>query len=261
MADFFVGLDLGQMQDPTALAVLGLDKNYLEALRAQDAAYERVRAAQESPYCDEVDVRFLRREIADKQVPLPEPVYEVRYLGRLPLGTPYPEVARDVRRLLETPPLEDNWELAVDATGVGAAVTAQLGAEGLWFKSVVITGGDEEVRDGNVYRVPKKDLIARPQVLLQEGNRRLKISPSLSEADVLVEELLNYRYRITGAGNDTYGPWREGQHDDLLLALCLAVWAAERRSPPVTPAVADTSHLPFPPLRRPPFSAPEDPLF
>jgi hypothetical protein len=30
------------------------------------------------------------------------------------------------------------------------------------------------------------------------------------------------------SGNDTYNPWREDQHDDLVLALCLALWVAER---------------------------------
>jgi hypothetical protein len=261
MADFFVGLDLGQMQDFTAMAVVGLGENYLTALRTREATYDRLRAMRESPFFDEVDLRVAKREIKDKLVPLPEPVYEVRYLGRLPLRTPYSEVARNVRRLLDTPPLQDNWELAVDATGVGAAVTAQLRAEGLWFKSIVITRGGEEVQEGNTYKVPKKDLISRPQVLLQEGNRRLKIAPSLPEAGTLVEELLNYRYKITEAGNDAYGTWREGQHDDLVLALCLAVWVAEGRSAPVTPMLQmDTSHLPFPPLKEPPFPPWEGPF-
>lgn len=259
MAEFFVGLDLGQMQDFTAMAVLGLDENYLEALRTQEQDFDRLRAMRESPFFDEVDLRVFKREIKDRLVPLPEPVYEVRYLGRLPLHTPYPEVARHVRRLLYTPPLQDNWELAVDATGVGAAVTAQLKGEGLYFKSVVITAGDEEVRDGDAYKVPKKDLIARPQVLLQEGNRRLKIAPSLLEAATLADELLNYRYKITGAGNHSFGTWREGQHDDLVLALCLAVWAAEGRSVPVAPALVETSHRPFRPLKELPFPQLEGP--
>jgi hypothetical protein len=261
MADFFVGLDLGQAQDFSAMAVVGLDERYLEALRAREQDFDRLRAMRESPYFDDVDLRVAKREIKDKLVRLPEPVYEVRYLGRLPLRTPYPEVARNVRRLVDTPPLQDNWELCVDSTGVGRAVTDQLRAEGLYFKSVVITGGDEEVRDGNTYKVPKKDLISRPQLLLQEGNRRLKIAPSLPEAGTLVEELLSYRYKITGAGNDTYGTWREGQHDDLLLALCLAVWAAEGRSAPVTPTLVDTSHLPFQRLRELPFPPSKGPLF
>ncbi len=174
---------------------------------------------------------------------MPEPTYEVKHLERLPLGTPYPEVAGRVFRLMRTPPLRDNAVLAVDATGVGRAVVDQLKAHGLSFKSVVITSGHKESRDGDTYRVPKRDLIARPQVLLQEGNRRLKIAPSLPEAGTLVEELLNFRHRISDAGNDTFGSWREGQHDDLLLALCLAVWAADQRSPPVDETLVSKSGL------------------
>jgi hypothetical protein len=200
--------------------------------------------ASKDPHLDEVDLRLLERETEERFGSLPEPTYEVRYLERLPLGTPYPEVARRVLRLMRTPPLRDNAVLAVDATGVGRAVVDQLKAHGLSFKSVVITSGHKESRDGDTYRVPKKDLIARPQVLLQEGNRRLKIAPSLPKAGTLVQELLNFRHKITEAGNDTYGPWREGQHDDLLLALCLAVWAADQKSPPVDETLV-SSNGPF----------------
>jgi len=31
------------------------------------------------------------------------------------------------------------------------------------------------------------------------------------------------------AGHDSYGAWREGAHDDLLLSVALACWAAEKR--------------------------------
>jgi hypothetical protein len=31
------------------------------------------------------------------------------------------------------------------------------------------------------------------------------------------------------AGRDSYGAWREGTHDDLLLAVALSCWAAEKR--------------------------------
>jgi hypothetical protein len=222
------------------LVVVGLGEAYLEASRAQEAAYDRLVRAGKNPHLDEVDLRSIERETEDRFGSLPEPTYEVRYLERLALGTPYPEVARCVLRLMRTPPLRDNAVLAVDATGVGRAVVDQLKAHGLSFMSVVITAGHKESRDGDTYRVPKRDLIARPQVLLQEGNRRLKIAPSLPEAGTLVEELLNFRHKITDAGNDTYGSWREGQHDDLLLALCLAVWAADRRSPPVDETLVST---------------------
>jgi hypothetical protein len=40
--------------------------------------------------------------------------------------------------------------------------------------------------------------------------------------------LLTFQAKITVAANDVYGAWREGQHDDLVLGLALALWHAER---------------------------------
>jgi hypothetical protein len=42
---------------------------------------------------------------------------------------------------------------------VGRAVVDQLEAHGLSFKSVVITSGHKESRDGGTYRVPKRDCV------------------------------------------------------------------------------------------------------
>jgi hypothetical protein len=250
IADYFVGLDLGQTQDFTAIAVVGLDQVYLEASRSEDAAYDRLIRAGEDPHLDEVDLRLIKREIEDLPY-LPKPIFEVRHLERLALGTAYTEVALRVSHLMRTPPLRGNAELAADGTGVGAAVTDQLRMEGLRFNSVIITGGQKETREGTTHKVPKRDLIAAAQVLLQQ--RRLKIAPALPEAKTLVDELLNYRYRLSEAGNDVYGAWREGQHDDLVLALCLAVWAAERKSPPVDETLVDVSGRIF--------EVPTEPLF
>jgi hypothetical protein len=79
--------------------------------------------------------------------------------------------------------------------------------------------------------VPKKELIATLQVLLQ--TRRLQIAPSLHDAPILVRELENYRVKISPARNEIFEPWREGQHDDLVLAVALAAWAGERALPPL----------------------------
>jgi hypothetical protein len=73
--------------------------------------------------------------------------------------------------------------------------------------------------------VPKKDLVACAQVLLQA--RRLRVARELPLADVLVRELENFRVRITPAANEAFGDWREGQHDDLVFALALAAWVGE----------------------------------
>ena len=37
--------------------------------------------------------------------------------------------------------------------------------------------------------------------------------------------------KTTVAGHDTYAAWRDGQHDDLVLALALALWGGEQLAP------------------------------
>jgi hypothetical protein len=48
---------------------------------------------------------------------------------------------------------------------------------------------------------------------------------------VLAKELENFRVKVTAAGAEAYEAWKGGQHDDLVLAVGLAGWAAERGSP------------------------------
>jgi hypothetical protein len=74
--------------------------------------------------------------------------------------------------------------------------------------------------------VPKRDLITGPLVLFQRG--RLQISGQLPESETLVRELLNIRVKISLAAHDTYGAWREGEHDDLVFAAALACWHGGR---------------------------------
>jgi hypothetical protein len=239
--EYFVGLDLGQMRDYTAIAVVTFDDIRKEAVGLAEQLY-----------------RLGGRRIPEDE--LPEPHLEVVHLERMPLGTSYPKVVQRARALMETSPLEGNAELVVDATGVGAAVVEMLRETGLWFKSVLITAGDKEVREGTTYRIPKRDLIAAPQVLLQ--SRKLKIAAALPEAETLVEELQNFRYEITRSGNDTYAAGREGTNDDLVLAVALAVWAAKRHPLPSStrPRVC-TTRLPFESSKELPFPSWKGPLF
>ena len=52
-----------------------------------------------------------------------------------------------------------------------------------------------------------------------------------ADAATLVRELQNFQVKLTAAANETFGVWREGQHDDLVLAVALACWWAERNPP------------------------------
>jgi hypothetical protein len=71
--------------------------------------------------------------------------------------------------------------------------------------------------------VPKLILVSRLQALLHQG--QLKIKRSLPEAEVLVRELQDFRVEYTANGNLTFNA-RQGQHDDLVLALAIACWRA-----------------------------------
>jgi hypothetical protein len=43
-------------------------------------------------------------------------------------------------------------------------------------------------------------------------------------AEVLSKEFLNFRVKITIAGNETFEAWRERDHDDLVFAVAFAAW-------------------------------------
>ena len=58
----------------------------------------------------------------------------------------------------------------------------------------------------------------------------LRIAASMPDAPVLLRELQNFRARFTQSGNATLNA-REGAHDDLVLALALAVCGLSRPEP------------------------------
>jgi hypothetical protein len=202
MARFFVGLDLGQTSDYTALCVV-----------------EKL-----SPPVE----RFL----ISGQPKYPVSVsYHVRHLVRLPLNTTYPAQVAAVADLLRTPPLPGQSVLMVDQTGVGRPVVDIVRAAKMpcTVHAVTIHGGEDTTRDGLHWRVPKRDLISNAQIALQDGT--LKIAARLPEAPILQQELLAYRVTIDEkTAHDSYNA-RQGQHDDLVLSLALALWAGEQIRP------------------------------
>ncbi len=157
-------------------------------------------------------------------------VFHARHLERFPLGTSYPAIVASVAGMLKQPPLSSGTpRLAVDETGVGAPVVdlfrqARLNA---MLHPIHITGGATVNYDRGVEYVPKRDLVSVVQVALQTD--KLKIAADLPEAATLVRELEGFQVKITEAANDTYGAWREGAHDDLVLAVALALYVGKKR--------------------------------
>ncbi len=150
------------------------------------------------------------------------------HLERVPLGTPYPAIIAQVAGMMQHPSNAGDVELAIDATGVGRPVADMFQAAGIPFVGVIITGGaDEQVGGNDHYRsVPKATLISHVQALLHSGH--LKIHPQLREAEVLARELQDFRVNYSSTGFLSFNA-REGKHDDLVLALAIAVWSAKRK--------------------------------
>jgi hypothetical protein len=62
------------------------------------------------------------------------------------------------------------------------------------------------------------------------------VASALPEAATLTEELQNFQMKVSlDTGHNSYGAWREGAHDDLVLALACALWCGERQWPRFAP--------------------------
>ena len=92
----FIGLDLGKSRDYSALAVVERTEVFLG--ERDPATFE---------------LRVERR-------------YRIRYLERVRLGTPYPDVVERVRTVIGLVALQGRCLLVMDATGVGAPVLDML---------------------------------------------------------------------------------------------------------------------------------------
>jgi len=223
--DYYVGLDLGQASDFTAIAVLEEpvwvpptpSENLNESLywprdrRGWVSITEMVPAAADY---------FRGRNYFDDDRPGRPPLF-VRHLERV-RHLPYSAVVQRVADLLGRPPLAGaGIALLVDYGGPGRPVVDMLDQAGLAPLCIAIHGGQDVTVDGRIKRVPKRDLITSTQAALQDG--RLRIARGLEHAATLTKELADYRVRITQSGHDQYDA-RSGQHDDLVLAVAMAVW-------------------------------------
>jgi hypothetical protein len=198
---FIMGVDLGQSQDPTALAVMRHTLTPLGSWTVNTKAHTT------------------RQDIEQR--------YDGVHVERIKLGTSYPDVVAHVRDVLNRPPLRDRCHLVIDESGVGRAVGDMFEAAGLRAVRVSITAGTDVVKqDGRRWSVAKSLLISGVDARLHSGE--LRFAAELGEASALAEELKDFRRHLTAAGRATYQA-RTGKHDDLVLAVAIALWWGEER--------------------------------
>lgn len=68
---------------------------------------------------------------------------------------------------------------------------------------------------------------------------RIKLPANLPLAAVVTRELLDYEIKVSEDGNDTYGAFRVGSHDDTVTALGLSVLHDPQRYAAGTTSQAD----------------------
>jgi hypothetical protein len=154
----------------------------------------------------------------------PAAALAVRHLERLPLGTPYPQVAARLVELFGCEPLAGGV-LVVDETGVGRPVVDLLRTMPLRaaLRPLSITSGSHaRLEPSGRWRVPKRMLVARLRSLLSSG--RLKVAAGLPEGALFLRELADFRVSVTPRGSEAFGAGESGAHDDLVLAVALAAW-------------------------------------
>jgi hypothetical protein len=199
--DWYVGLDIGQSIDPSAVAVINHTVEPLESWQPN---------ANAESWRQDRNERFF-----------------VRHLERLPLGMPYPQQVQHIQNLLSRKPLR-GAQFALDYTGCGRPVADLFYAAGLRPQNILITAGNEVSQHrGDTFHVPKQLLISAMEARLHTGE--LKIAAALADAPALRDELKDFARKVSDAGRVTYSA-RAGAHDDLVLAVAIALFAACNRN-------------------------------
>jgi hypothetical protein len=218
-SEFVFGLSLGSAGDRTALTVV--EKSWTGGGASRLDVLDCRRWPPRTGY--PVIVAAVGRVLA---LPASRPFLDIMY----------PQRARgQVQRFHAPAP-----RLSIDGTQVGAGVVemflnAGLAGDVAAFK---ITGGTEaseqrwpgrsEVAYWSVARIA---LVSAVQSALQGG--RLLFAQQMGERSTLIAELANFAGKAVARNNETFVAEREGDKDDVVLSMALAVWTADRPEPGV----------------------------
>ncbi|SRR6266567_219336 len=208
-----IGIDIGQLHDPTTLCVA-------ECIQKPTGKHRWIKRV--PAYLDKQG-QFHSAKETD---PVVKTEYFIRHITRLPLGMSYPKVAEHIADLLCSPIFaRRRVNVLLDVTGVGRPVYDDLCSEAklheqarrIAIKPITFTHG--ETYNAKTGLLGKAFLVSRLQSLLQ--GERIH-APDTSEVKATIEELKVYEIKVNQDGKDQYGAFKTGKHDDLVTALGLS---------------------------------------
>lgn len=220
-----IGIDIGKITDPTAVSIAEI----VQVETGRFRACKRI-----SAHIDPRSGAFIKPKDAE---PVLQTRFIIRQIGRMPLGTSYPDVSRKIADM----PLSDKFErcqirMLIDVTGVGQAIYDMVKKEiqdrihgvnsltaeqrerlkKLSLQPISFVHGEKYNRTKGT--LGKAFLVSKMQALLQY--KRVDL-PATAEAKATCDELMVYQVKISDKGTDTYGA-STGKHDDLATALGLS---------------------------------------
>ena len=195
---YFVGLDLGQKQDHTAIAVV---------------EREEIVGTRRDPVTWALDKRT---------------VYAVRYLERMPLGIVVPGGGGEGGAAGAEHPADDAVRAGGGCDGGGSADRGHAAAGETRVQPVA---GDDH---GRGPAEPGRERVEGAEAGPGDGAAgavrvgELEVARGLEEGEGLVEELREMQVKVSLGGHESFEAWRSGAHDDLVLAVALACWKGRR---------------------------------
>jgi hypothetical protein len=207
-----LGVDLAQARDKTAMVAVESWRPEVEPTME-----EMVALANMDP------IGTLRRK--RPRVPRPEVHHQITHIAQLRPGVSYPEQAMWIIQAAHALSYEERATVYVDATGVGRAVVDLLRRDCPFpIVAVTITPGGAVTKKGKDWSVAKTELISALEVVL--STRRLSADPGVDNAGLLLKQLKAFGYVLGETGRPKFEG--KGSHDDITMALALAIFAGER---------------------------------
>ncbi len=226
--EYFIGVDIGQIRDHTAIAVV-------EVLPATEKTITPTgKLTLGGATLGTVVGQPIK--VAERE---PLPRLQCHYLQTLRLGIKFQDIAQRLSEIEAKLMAKGEAEvkILVDATGPGQPIPELIrGSVKCPVISCRFTSGAEPSYDGKSAMIPKEPMVTNLQIFIQE--KRLELPKKTKDPDQakanqeMLLQLQNFMRDMPkeGARAETFEA-KVGTHDDLVTALGLAVWGAKHYRP------------------------------